>query len=127
MTKKQPTLLNLDHAFNDPALTKDSVVAVFKLNDGTRVEFAVLNASSAYTERGPRLERHQLLIARGDHPSTVDLVQIDELTDLIGMPEVTRALELYRQGKIEDAARYARAAGSRWAALVAFFLKEEPA
>jgi phytoene dehydrogenase-like protein len=127
MTNKPRALINLDHAFNDPALTKESIVAVFKLKDGTRVEFAVLDADSAYTERGPRLERHQLLIARGDPAATVELAQFDELTDLIGMPELTRALDLYKQGKAEAAARYARAAGPRWAALAAFFLREEPA
>jgi hypothetical protein len=126
MTKKLPTLINLDHAFCDPALTKESIVAVFKLNDGTRVEFAVLGASSAYVEPGPRLEQHQLLIARGETSPTVDLVQITDLSDLIGMPEIAQALDLYKRGKIEDAVRYVRAAGPRWAALIEFFKKGVP-
>ena len=41
-----PTIINLEHGFCDPACTSPSLLAVFRLLDGTRVEFAVRNAIS---------------------------------------------------------------------------------
>jgi hypothetical protein len=117
--KKLPRVINLDHAFCAPELTKDSIISVYQMNDGSRVEFAVLDAMSAYIERGPRLEMNQLIIARSS--SCVDLVQVRELSDFIGMPEAAQALRLFKAGKLQDAARYAIAAGPRWAALVDLF------
>jgi hypothetical protein len=117
--KKPPRVINLEHGFCAPELTKKSIIAVYKMNDGSRVEFAVLDAVSAYIERGPRLEMNQLIIARSS--SNVDLIQVRDLSDFIGMPEVAQALRLFKAGKLQDAARYATAAGPRWAALVDLF------
>jgi hypothetical protein len=116
---RHPRIINLEHGFCDPALTKESLISVYSMNDGSRIEFAVLDATSAYIERGPRLEMNQLVIARSS--STVDLVQVRNLTDLIGMPEVALALRHFEAGRLKDAARYATAAGPRWAALVDLF------
>jgi hypothetical protein len=43
----------------------------------------------------------------------VELVQVRSLMELVGMPELAQAIALYKAGRPEDAARYARAAGPR--------------
>lgn len=118
-----PAVINLDHGFADPALTGPSKLAVFFMRDGTRIEFAVRDAVSVYAVEGPRLETHQLVVARRTHHSrtAVSIVQLRDLAELDGMPEVLRALEHFEAGRLKDAARYASAAGPRWSGLVDYF------
>ena len=118
-----PRVISLAAGFCDPALTRPSQLAVFWLVDGTRVEFAVRDAVAVYACEGPRLETHQLVVAPpSDHGrANVTIVQLRELAELNGMPEVLRALELQEAGQLKDAARYAAAAGSRWRGLVDYF------
>ena len=118
-----PSVLQLSDGFCDPALTRPSKLAVFRLRDGTRVEFAVRDAVSVFACEGPRLETHQLLVAGPEERSgrSVSIVQLRELADLNGMPEVLKALAFFEAGQLKDAARYASAAGRRWAGLVDYF------
>ncbi len=91
---------------------------MFRLRDGSRVELAVRDATAAHLIAGPRLDRHQLMIATpGRRQPRVELVQVADLRALVGAPEALFALELLRAGQARDAARYASAAGPRWAAL----------
>ena len=118
-----PAFINLEAGFCDPALTRPNQLAVFRLADGTRVEFAVRDAVALYACEGPRVESHQLVVARPFRHgrASVALVQLRELFDLNGMPEVLRALEHHEAGRLKDAARYAAAAGPRWRGLVDYF------
>ena len=116
-------VIRLDHGFADPALTDISHGAVFRLRDGGRVELIVRGAVHAYACEGPRVETHQLLIARASLGPTrrVELIQVHELEQLLGAPEAQLALEHFTAGRLKDAARYAMAAGAPWAALVDLF------
>ncbi len=118
-----PTIINLEHGFCDPACTSPSLLAVFRLLDGTRVEFAVRNAVSLHACPGPRLEADQLLIAppSGRSQARVSIIQLRNLADLNGMPEVLRALNHFEAGRLKDAARYSAAAGPRWVGLADYF------
>lgn len=116
-------VIRLEHGFADPAFTDISHGAVFRLRDGGRVELLVRGAIHAYTCEGPRVETHQLLIAPSSiGPSRhVELIQVHALEQLVGAPEALLALEQFSAGHLKDAARYAMAAGARWAALVDLF------
>lgn len=116
-------VIRLDHGFADPALTDISHGAVFRLRDGARVELLVRGAVDAYACEGPRVETHQLLIAPSSlGPSRrVELIQVHALEQLLGAPEAQLALEHFTAGRLQDAARFAMAAGARWRALVDLF------
>ena len=117
-----PKVVRLDEGFCDPRLTRPSLLAVWRQRDGTRVEFAVRDAVSLHVYPGPRLERHQLVVARQSRRGPdVAIVQLRELSELNGMPEVLQALEHFEAGRLRDAARYASAAGPRWVGLVDYF------
>ena len=118
-----PLVINLITGFCDPKLTRPSKLEVFRLHDGTRVEFTVRDAIAVYACNGPRVETHQLVVARpsGHTQAPVTIVQLRDLEELDGMPEVLRALEYLEKGRLQDAARYASAAGPRWSGLVDYF------
>lgn len=120
---RAPLVINLSRGFCDPTLTRPSKLAVFRLRDGTRVEFAVRDAIAVHACNGPRVETHRLVVARpsGRRQAPVTIVQIRDLEELEGMPEVLRALEYLEAGRLQDAARYASAAGPRWSGLVDYF------
>ncbi|MCA9716467.1 MAG: hypothetical protein KC468_17480 [Myxococcales bacterium] len=120
---RAPRLINLDNAFCDPVIMRPTLVATFRLRNGTRVEFAVCDAVTVHAGQGPRLEMHQLLVAppSGRTCSNVSIVQVRDFAEFNGMPEVARALEFHEQGRAKDAARYAMAAGPRWSGLVDYF------
>lgn len=110
----------LADGFADPTSHHPSRLAVFGLRDGSRVELAVRDATTAHLVDGPRVERHQLVISTpGRRRPRVELIQVADLRALVGAPEALRALELLQAGRREDAARYLSAAGPRWAALTA--------
>ncbi len=120
-----PTInvIRLDHGFADPALSDISRGAVFRLRDGGRVELIVRGAVDAYACEGPRVETHQLMIAPSSlGPSRrVELIQVHTLEQLVGAPEARLAVEHFAAGRLQDAARYAMAAGAPWRALVDLF------
>lgn len=118
-----PAVYRLDDGFCDPRLTRPSLLAVWRLIDGRRVEFAVRDAVSLDVYPGPRVELHRLIVSGSpsDRRAQVTIVQLQELADLNGMPEVLRALEFFEAGRQKDAARYASAAGPRWSGLVDYF------
>ena len=118
-----PSVLHLDHGFCDPEFARPSKLAVFWHSDGTRFEVAVRDAIAVYSGPGPRVETHQLIISKPASPRhrDVSIVQLHDLAELDGMPEVLRALSHFEAGRLKDAARYASAAGPRWRGLVDYF------
>jgi hypothetical protein len=111
-------LTNLEHGFCAPALTQESKAAIFYLPDRTRFEVMIRGATSVFIASGPRLERHRFVIAPSGGHADVEFVQVHSLMELVGMPELARAIAFYTEGRLEDAARYATAAGRRGAALI---------
>jgi hypothetical protein len=78
----------------------------------------IAGATSVITATGPRLERHRFVIAPSGEHADVGIVQVKNLLELVGMPELAQAIALYKGGHLEDAARYARAAGPLGAAFL---------
>lgn len=118
-----PIVIDLGKGFCDPELAHPSQLAIFWMPDGTRVEFAVRDAVAVHACIGPRVETHRLLVSQptSGRQRSVAIIQLRELAELNGMPEILRALELFEAGLLKDAARYAAAAGPRWSGLVDFF------
>ncbi|MCB9753803.1 MAG: hypothetical protein H6713_27995 [Myxococcales bacterium] len=118
-----PNIVSLETGFCDPAFMKPSMMAVFWQRDGTRIDLAVRDAVAVHAGDGPRIEWHQLVVSRpsGRTQGPVTIVQLRDLEELGGVPEVLRALEHFEAGRLKDAARYASAAGPRWRRLVDFF------
>ena len=116
-------IIDLEAGFCDPALTRPTMLATFWLRDRTRIEVTIRDAVAVHAGHGPRLETHQILVASpsGRRCASVAIVQIRELADLNGIPEVLQALEHFERGELKDAARYAAAAGPRWSGLVDYF------
>jgi hypothetical protein len=113
-----PEVLTLDEGFADSARHHPSRVAVFFQADGTRIELAVRDATEGYVCEGPRIERHQLIVATPSTSPEIVLVQLDDLRELDGVPEILIALERFARGDLKGAVRYVTAAGPRWARLI---------
>ena len=114
-----PSVMTLEDGFASPNEHHPSVVAVFHLPDGTRIEIAVRDAYKAYIENGPRVDRHQIVLSTPTRfRPRVDVIQVDDFRRLVGSPEAIVAIERFSSGDLKGAARYVAAAGPFWTPLI---------
>lgn len=114
-----PLVVTLADGFASPDEHHASIVAVFHLPDGTRIEVAVRDAYKAYIENGPRIDRHQILLSTPTRfRPRVDVIQVDDFRKLVGTPEAIVAIEKFSAGDLKGAARYVTAAGPFWTPLI---------
>jgi hypothetical protein len=86
----------------------------------------IVGATSVVTAPGPRLERHRFIIAPSREHADVEFVQVHNLMELVGMPELAQAIALYKRGRLEDAVRFATVAGVPGAELIKLMRARDP-